>query len=63
MSKSSDEWIFDESPEISFKRGDLIGSKYKVHEILGKGSLGVVYLVFSKETKSFYALRLSKISI
>ncbi len=42
---------------LPYQKGDFIGPKYKVHGTLGKGGFGVVYLVYSQETKSVYALK------
>jgi tetratricopeptide (TPR) repeat protein len=39
------------------KVGDFIGQKYEVYDVLGKGGFGVVYLVYSHETDSVYALK------
>jgi tetratricopeptide (TPR) repeat protein/tRNA A-37 threonylcarbamoyl transferase component Bud32 len=39
------------------KKGDLIGGKYEVYGGLGHGGFGVVYLVYSHETKSVFALK------
>src|SRR6185436_13076147 len=39
------------------KKGDLIGGNYEVYDVLGKGGFGVVYLVYSRETKCVYALK------
>jgi len=51
----------DQSPPTSsgtpYKKGDLIGGKYEVHGVLGKGGFGVVYLVYSRETETVYALK------
>ncbi|MFH0793960.1 MAG: serine/threonine-protein kinase, partial [bacterium] len=44
-------------PGIPYKRGDFIGQKYEVYGILGMGGFGIVYLVYSHETKSVYALK------
>lgn len=41
----------------AYKKGDFIGQKYEVYEILGKGGFGVVYLVYSRETGGVYALK------
>ncbi|MDP3111943.1 MAG: protein kinase [Thermodesulfovibrionales bacterium] len=40
-----------------FKKGDFIGQKYEVFGVLGEGGCGIVYLVYSHETKSAYALK------
>jgi len=40
-----------------YKKGDFIGQKYEVFAKLGSGGFGIVYLVYSHETKSVYALK------
>jgi len=40
-----------------FKKGDFIGQKYEVFDVLGEGGFGIVYLVYSHQTKSAYALK------
>ena len=40
-----------------FRKGDFIGQKYEVFGVLGEGACGIVYLVYSHETKSAYALK------
>src|SRR4030042_4518120 len=40
-----------------FKKGDFIGQKYEVFDVLGEGGFGIFYLVYSHETKSAYALK------
>lgn len=40
-----------------YKPGDVIGGEYEVHRLLGKGGFGIVYLVYSRETKGVYALK------
>jgi len=42
---------------ITYKRGDFIGEKYEVHDFLGMGGFGIVYLVYCHETKYVYALK------
>jgi tetratricopeptide (TPR) repeat protein len=42
---------------IIYKKGDFIGQKYQVYDVLGMGGFGIVYLVFSHETKYVYALK------
>jgi serine/threonine protein kinase len=54
--------IFDEPEEekphpISHKQRDFIGKDFEVYDVLGVGGFGVVYLVYSHETKSVYALK------
>lgn len=41
----------------AYTRGDVIGNKYEVIDILGKGGCGIVYQVYSRETGSVYALK------
>ncbi len=40
-----------------YKKGDFIGQKYEVFDVLGMGGCGIVYLVYSNETESVYALK------
>jgi tetratricopeptide (TPR) repeat protein len=40
-----------------YKEGDVIGQKYFVHKVLGAGGFGIVYLVYSRETRAVYALK------
>lgn len=40
-----------------YRKGDLIGGKYEVFDILGEGGFGVVYLVYSQPADSVYALK------
>jgi serine/threonine protein kinase len=40
-----------------FKKGDFIGQKYEVFDVLGEGGFGIVYLVYLNQTKSAYALK------
>jgi tetratricopeptide (TPR) repeat protein len=47
----------DIKPGAYYKKGDLIGQKYEVYGILGKGGFGVVYLVYSREYHTVYALK------
>jgi tetratricopeptide (TPR) repeat protein len=42
---------------VGYKKGDFIGQKYEVYDVLGVGGFGVVYLVYSHETKYVYALK------
>jgi eukaryotic-like serine/threonine-protein kinase len=44
-------------PNLPYKKGSLIGQKYEVREALGKGGFGIVYLVYSRETREIYALK------
>ncbi|MEK6900959.1 MAG: protein kinase, partial [Nanoarchaeota archaeon] len=43
-----------------YKKGDFIGQKYEVYDVLGMGGFGIVYLVYSHETKFVYALKTCK---
>lgn len=43
--------------QIEYKKGDVIGNKYVVYDVLGKGGCGVVYRVFSKEPRGVCALK------
>jgi serine/threonine protein kinase len=45
------------NPEIPFEKGSFIGQKYQVYGVLGQGGFGIVYLVYSHETKWVYALK------
>jgi len=47
----------DLQPVAPYKKGDFIGQKYEVYEILGEGGCGIVYLVYSHETGEVYALK------
>lgn len=47
----------DSVPGAAYKKGDVIGQKYEVHGVLGAGGFGIVYLVYSHETKEAYALK------
>jgi serine/threonine protein kinase len=40
-----------------YKKGDLIGQKYKVFGILGMGGFGVVYKIYSQELSRVFALK------
>ena len=44
-------------PGTTYKKGDLIGQKYKVYGILGRGGFGVVYRVYARELSGVYALK------
>lgn len=44
-------------PGAVYKKGDLIGTAYRVLGVLGLGGFSVVYLVYSSDTKSVYALK------
>jgi len=48
----------DKKPHaVGYKKGDFIGQIYEVYDVLGVGGFGVVYLVYSHETKSVFALK------
>ena len=40
-----------------YKKGDFIGQKYEVYDVLGMGGFGIVYLVYHHETESVFALK------
>ena len=40
-----------------YKKGDMIGQQYEVYRLLGSGGFGIVYLVYSHELKSIYAIK------
>jgi tetratricopeptide (TPR) repeat protein len=42
---------------LEYKKGDVIGNKYDVIDILGKGGCGIVYHVYSRETGNVCALK------
>jgi serine/threonine protein kinase len=44
-------------PGAVYKKGDVIGTSYRVLGVLGLGGFSVVYLVYSKETREVYALK------
>ena len=58
-SKRGGEPSADVAPYLAtpYRRGDVIGGKYKVYDVLGKGGFGVVYLVYSYEAESVLALK------
>ena len=45
------------SSEMFYRKGDFIGPYFEVYDVLGVGGFGVVYLVYSHETKWVYALK------
>ena len=57
--EANDKKIKEISPtkDNFYKKGDFIGQKYEVYDILGMGGFGIVYLVYLHETKSAYALK------
>jgi len=47
-----------EQPTIAPDRvGEIIGRKYQIYGVLGRGGFGVVYLVFAHGTDSVFALK------
>lgn len=46
-----------ENLSAPYKKGDFIGKKYEVYDVLGIGGFGIVYLVYHHETESVYALK------
>lgn len=44
-------------PGAVYKKGDTIGASYRVLGVLGLGGFSVVYLAYSRDTKSVYALK------
>lgn len=46
--------------QVSFNKGDFIGQKYEVVDILGEGGCGTVYLVYYNQHDQFYALKTFK---
>ena len=43
--------------KVPFNKGDFIGQKYEVYDVLGEGGFGIVYLVYSQEMETVYALK------
>jgi len=46
-----------QEPDVLYRKGSYIGQKYEVLKELGHGGFGIVYLVYSHETKGFYAMK------
>jgi tetratricopeptide (TPR) repeat protein len=42
---------------VPYRKGDVIGGKYEVRDILGKGGFGVVFLVHDRNTSELCALK------
>jgi len=42
---------------FAYKKGDVIGQIYEVHDVLGEGGCGIVYLVYSLKMKHVFALK------
>jgi serine/threonine protein kinase len=47
----------DDQPYGVYKKGDFIGKNYEVLGVLGLGGFSVVYLVYSHESETAYALK------
>lgn len=43
--------------DTALQKGDYIGRTFEIHEILGKGGFGIVYLVYAHDTQSVLALK------
>ncbi|MEW6358531.1 MAG: serine/threonine-protein kinase [Planctomycetota bacterium] len=43
--------------EAIYHRGDVIGGRFEVQGILGKGVFGIVYLVYDRELRGAYAMK------
>lgn len=41
----------------TYEPGEVIGARYRVHRVLGRGAFGIVYLVRSVEDGTIYALK------
>jgi tetratricopeptide (TPR) repeat protein len=39
------------------KEGDILGQKYQIMRVLGKGGFGIVYLVYNREAEALFALK------
>src|SRR5215475_858845 len=45
------------SAAYTYKRGDLVGGRYRIHGTLGKGGFGVVYVAYHQQLKVACALK------
>lgn len=45
------------APEVAYRKGDVIGGEYEVHNLLGRGGFGEVYLVYSHQLCDTLALK------
>ncbi|MBN2465720.1 protein kinase, partial [candidate division WOR-3 bacterium] len=45
------------APGPACKRGDVLGGKYEVYDVLGAGGIGAAYLVYSHEAREVYVLK------
>ena len=43
--------------EVAYRRGDVIGGRFEVQGILGKGVFGIVYLVYDRDLRGAYAMK------
>ena len=42
---------------MPYKKGERIGSRFNIYELLGRGGFGMVYLVFDSELRTLCALK------
>src|SRR5437868_6426704 len=47
----------DIAARATYEPGEVIGDRYRVHRVLGRGAFGIVYLVTSIEDGTIYALK------